>query len=185
MSPSKPRPDPYVWSGIPDVLGYIRGARIWRIKEVDGAPRLLSVVRDLIWQPGEQVAAECLPYGPGGSVITPPGMPFFLPCKESPQPKCRCGVWGTYDYQATDHYRHWKPGRDPNQTLGGRLVGGGIEAHGRVVEGRIGFRAQFARPIVLSYSGGWGKKWRTLVERVAIAYDLPIADQMPTFDKPE
>lgn len=186
MSPSRPQPEPFLWSGIPDVLGYIRGARVWAIREVDDEPRLFSVVRNVRWVPGEEVVASCDPQGPGGIIVTRDGVRRYEPCEQSPQPECRCGIWGVYDYRKVDYARHWRPGRTAQSWgINARLVGGGVEAHGRVVEGQVGFRAQFARPIVLSYAGGWSKKWRGLVERLAIAYDLPIADGMPTFDKPE
>lgn len=193
MSPSKRPPEPYEWSGIPDVLGYIRGARVWKIEDTSDGPLLRSVVRPVFWVPGKPVEAHCEPFGPGGRglVISSFGgvrhVEHVAPCQQPPQPECRCGVWGTYDYMKVDAWQtnRWRPGRRNNSLVDGRLVGGAIQAWGRVVEGGVGFRAQFAQPIVLSYQGFWGKKGRGMVEQLAERYDLPISDRLPTFDKPE
>lgn len=180
--PRKSQPAPeHEWSGTPDLIGHIEGARVWRLNK-DG-DRLLSVVRDIIWEPGGRLESECLPQGAGG--LQYKGGQWATPCETPPQPACRCGLWGVYDFNETDQRSAWKPGRRSRWTGDAKtaFIGGAIQGWGRVVEGRIGFRAQYARILLLTRQGYEDEP--QVIEKLAEIYQAPIVDRMPTFKKPE
>lgn len=183
LSRNRPRiPAPYQWDDTPDVLGKIEGARVWRI----GEHGLVSVVRGVLWKPGETLEARCLWIGPGPAP-RPPRLLVegYRPCAQVPQPDCSCGIWGAYDYRKVQVAVHWRPGKVmPIGEPPPRLIGGAIAAHGRVVEGKIGFRAQYANVTMLSYEG-FSKDERSIVDELAEKYAVPVVSHMPKFKKPE
>jgi len=63
------------------------------------------------------------------------------------------------------------------------LVLGRVEGWGRVVVGRRGWRAAFARPVELYAQPYWSQALESLVERLARGWGVPLVetgDRVPT-----
>lgn len=138
---------------VPDIIGALRGHRLWRIDD-DGW--LVGTHFKVRWNEGENTA-RCLqariesqlfsgsvPYQPGpvGVSYDDDGQPFFLPgfspvkCPGIARGDHGCGFFVRHE----QHYYHmtYEPG-----------VRGIVEGWGRVEMGTMGFRAEKARIVAL------------------------------------
>ena len=109
--------------------GAIVGWRVWRVVLLGGRLRLWSAVYDEEWTAGEPYAAECRK-----------GHAHAAPAAD-----CSCGVYALRDPEGL---RRYLVGRDDPWVVG-RVIGE-VELWGDVVEGELGWRAAFARPVRLA-----------------------------------
>jgi hypothetical protein len=113
-SPSRSLPD------FPDLPRAIVGWRVWR---VDPSYRLLSTLRDEVWEPGRSLAASCESRHP------------------APDPACTCGV---YAVRRPEQAQAYLVGRNNPEAV--HRVLGQVALWGCVVECEQGWRAERAYP---------------------------------------
>ncbi len=107
----------------PLIPGVIHGVRVWHVDE-HSLLRGIGYGGPLAWSPdGEPTSAHCL----GGA-------------HRAPDPECDCGLYAYHPDSLTHEHI-----RGPHTTL----LTGVIEAWGRIELHEDGFRAQYARPVVV------------------------------------
>ena len=107
----------------PLIPGVIHGVRVWNVDE-HSLLRGVGYGGPLAWSPdGEPTSAHCL----GGS-------------HRAPDPECDCGLYAYHPASLT---------RDHIRGSYGTLLTGIVEAWGRIELHEGGFRAQYARPILV------------------------------------
>lgn len=114
---------------------------MWRVLRADDVLTLASVVKGVVWLPGEPLLAECL-----GPRLIP--LPRLRP-HAAPGPRCECGIY------ATDLARASRYLRDSIPFDLGRVLGR-VALWGTVVECERGYRASHAYPVALYVPLGRG-----------------------------
>jgi hypothetical protein len=121
----------------PDVMGTVEGWRAWAVEKdlprFEVPPKLYSIAgtAGFYWVPRKKAVAECM-YGCG-----PDQVPSF---------DCSCGFYSakTYEHLLSMPY----PNYDAD-AMGMFHVVGRVANWGRVVEGSLGWRAQYSYPVEL------------------------------------
>ncbi len=144
----------------PLLAGVVHGVRKWEVgQDRKGNPRLLGF-SESAWHPwGRPTIAACLS-GFSSSVFHPKGDP-------APAPECTCGLYAHHPWarSAVQDY-DLLAGVSPNDEW---LIGV-VEAWGHLEVHEDGFRAQFARPILLIASTPGKGRTTDLLDRTAAEY---------------
>lgn len=173
---------------IPDGRGWVHAAHAWMpARDHDGRAVLKSLVSPTFWEPGEVKEAACLvawleaQQGAGGPVvITRQQTP--LPCKRPPGKNCKCGLWGLKGIeQFTD--------RRPNvPQMFTDCVFGTVELSGRIIEGKLGYKAALARVTgLVAWRSTWDmfRDWKAdllffqLLAELSETYQVPVFKRWP------
>jgi len=161
-------------SAAPDYVDPTVGWRCWLVAEIRGQPRLVSVVYHAVWEPGQELKAECLRWRP--QLLRP--WRRRPPDHGAPRGRCSCGVYAADSIERAlvylDPYLEHEPLRFP---LLGRVLGR-VSLWGRVVECERGWRGSHAYPehIYVPTTGGDGKPV-SHVEEIALGltdYRVPV-----------
>jgi hypothetical protein len=140
-----PRPG----SAAPDSAGPILGWRVWRVSRVGPALRLRSVLRDTVWEPGDELVAAC----DGGH--------------DAPDEACSCGVHAARERDAATRYLIGR--NEPGDVA--RVVGL-VALWGWVLVAEAGWRASFAYPARLVVPSGTADA--PAVASALAAYRVPV-----------
>ena len=129
--------------GAPDYMAPLVGWRCWLVGEVCGAPRLVSVVYHVVWQPRQELTAECLRWRP--QLLRP--WRRRPPDHDPPRECCKCGVYAADTLQRALFYLDRDGyGTEPLRYRVLCRVLGRVALWGSVVECEHGWRGLYAYP---------------------------------------
>jgi hypothetical protein len=133
----------------PDLAGPVFGWRVWRVSRVGAGVRLRSVLRDDVWEPGEELAATCEHE------------------HEPPDGACSCGIHAARDRSVAERYLTGR--NEPADTA--RVIGL-VALWGWVLVADGGWRASLAYPAHLILPA----RMRDAAEilRALSAYRVPV-----------
>ncbi|HXF37399.1 MAG TPA: hypothetical protein VNO17_09490 [Actinomycetota bacterium] len=145
---------------VPDGIAPVEGYRAWAV----GLGRLWSPAAPVkeAWPLPGPLRARCLPRAE--SPLLPPPPPARPP-HEAPHPGCGCGIYGMWE--------PWGLGAVEVPPMFAPVLGR-VEGWGRVVVGRRGWRAAFARPVELYALPSWGEATARHIERLARGWGIPL-----------
>lgn len=175
---------------MPDGVGWVRAARAWHLSLRTG--RLTSLVASADWRPGETMEMTCLvaylraqhPSGGAAAPVISVKQWTPAPCERCPGDNCKCGAWGLKNpafFQEAGNY------------LFNDCIFGIVELSGRIIEGKLGYRAQKARVagIVLKEPTNLGSRFTddligvkkeavyTKLKTLAEMYKVPLYGRWP------
>jgi hypothetical protein len=146
------------------VPGTLRGYRAWSLGT--RSPGLRSVTMAYDWYPGHHLPATCFHYSSQVVVMGPKDeVTVWGPSHSAPAVRCSCGYYATYNLDDLYVCRAWARNID-------NTVVGTVRAHGSVMLGTIGFRAQYMEIEALVNSS-------PLIAEKAAAYGVPM---VPSFE---
>lgn len=144
------------------VPGTLRGYRAWTVNGRSGGLR--SVTMAYTWRLGRS-PATCFHHTSQVVVIGPEDEVTVWGSHSAPAVRCSCGYYATYNLDDLYVYRAWA------RNIGDSVIGT-VKAHGSVILGTIGFRAQYMEIEALVDSS-------PLVAERAAAYGVPT---VPSFE---
>lgn len=152
---------------VPDYIEPLQAWRIWHVIDKHGATALRSVIKPMLWPPGEPLAAECL-----RTRLFPRWR--RRPAHPSPDATCACGIYAT-SLERLDQY--------VNEALPADVLAcvvGQVSLWGTVLECERAYRASRAYPSEL-YVPLDDRTPRRPVDRQALIDGLSISYGVPTF----
>jgi hypothetical protein len=130
-------------SSAPDYAQPLSGWRSWLVAEVEGRPRIVSVVQHVLWPPRQALAAECLQGARWRDLARWRGEWQRHP---APEEGCRCGIYAASRLEAALQYLEGDGRRAVRGCPLLHRVLGRVLLWGRVVECERGWRGERAYP---------------------------------------
>lgn len=140
---------------IPDSIEPILAYRVWPVQP-DNPLTLTSIATETQWPDEGPLKAQCLIHR----------VSFYMAEQKhtAPAKACTCGIWALKDYH--DVY---------SVTFNGYpKVFGMVFLWGRVIEGDVGYRAEFAKPAVFVKRHPPKVKKTSNLDDIAAKYNVPI-----------
>jgi hypothetical protein len=126
---------------IPDLVEPIVGWRTWNAQSHQGNIFLGSLVWSELWHPGRRMGAECI-----GEARTTRGRccgKYFT--SELPV-NCTCGIYAYRTYKELIEQRPCDQEFYRKPLWKSRVIHGEVNLWGRVIQGKLAYRAQYAYP---------------------------------------
>jgi hypothetical protein len=127
---------------VPDYAEALSGWRVWLVARSPAGLRLVSVVYHALWEPGCELAAECMHWRP--SLLRP--WRSRGGGHEPPGDGCRCGIYAASEVDGAADYLEAVWGEEPLRWPVVHRVIGRVSLWGTVVECERGFRGGRAYP---------------------------------------
>lgn len=152
----------------PDYAQPVLAWRSWLVVERSGELRLRSVVFPSIWQPGRELAAECL-HERRRRLVRPWSA---SPCAEPVAKGCDCGIYASKTLDTAIYYLRYR--RVDERCCLVRAVGV-VALWGRVVECEDGWRGERAYPMRL-YLPRYASEGRSDLSDRLRPYGVPVVE---------